>query len=140
MGLDGNRQRRYNAKHYRKNIMRIFKFKHIAKFAAKQGITDTDLREAAERADNGLIDADLGGGVIKQRIARKGQGRSGGYRSIILFKQGDRAFFAHIFAKNDRENIDRQDLQNFKRLAAQTQTLTADELAALKDTGEIKEL
>lgn len=120
--------------------MRIFKFKHIAKFAAKQGITDADLREAAERADNGLIDADLGGGVIKQRIARKGQGRSGGYRSIILFKQGDRAFFAHIFAKNDRENIDRQDLQNFKRLAAQTQTLTADELAALKDTGEIKEL
>lgn len=98
------------------------------------------MREAAERADNGLIDADLGGGVIKQRIARKGQGRSGGYRSIILFKQGDRAFFAHIFAKNDRENIDRQDLQNFKRLAAQTQTLTADELAALKDTGEIKEL
>ena len=61
--------------------MRIFKNKFITKFAEKQGIDDTDLREAVNRAENGLIDADLGGGVIKQRIARKGQGKSGGYRT-----------------------------------------------------------
>ena len=58
--------------------MRIFKNRWIAKFAAKHSISDSDLIEAVRRADNGLIDADLGGGVIKQRIARKGQGKSGG--------------------------------------------------------------
>ncbi|ANW90287.1 hypothetical protein NM3164_1850 [Neisseria meningitidis NM3164] len=72
--------------------MRIFKNQWIVKFAKKHKINDSELLEAVERADNGLIDADLGGGVIKQRIARQGQGRSGGYRSLILFKQADRAF------------------------------------------------
>ncbi|MCC9395659.1 type II toxin-antitoxin system RelE/ParE family toxin, partial [Enterobacter hormaechei subsp. steigerwaltii] len=63
--------------------MRIFKNQWIVKFAKKHKINDSELLEAVERADNGLIDADLGGGVIKQRIARQGQGRSGGYRSLI---------------------------------------------------------
>ncbi|HHK5605684.1 TPA: type II toxin-antitoxin system RelE/ParE family toxin, partial [Neisseria polysaccharea] len=55
----------------------------MTKFAKKHKISDSELPEAVRRADNGLTDADLGGGVIKQRIARQGQGRRGGYRSII---------------------------------------------------------
>lgn len=98
--------------------MRIFKNKFITKFAAKQQIDDVDLREAVERAESGLIDADLGGGVIKQRIARQGQGKSGGYRSLILFKQGDRAFIVFAIAKNDRANITQQELSDLKALAA----------------------
>lgn len=95
--------------------MRIFKNKFIAKFAEKQGIDDTDLREAVNRAENGLIDADLGGGVIKQRIAR--QGKSGGYRSIILFKQSDKAFIVYALAKSNRANITREELVIFKQAA-----------------------
>ena len=57
------------------------------------------------RAGQGLIDADLGGGVIKQRIARKSQGRSGGFRSIVLFRKGQLAFFVYGFAKSNRQNL-----------------------------------
>lgn len=72
--------------------MRIFKNRWIAKFAAKHSISDSDLIEAVRRADNGLIDADLGGGVIKQRIARKGQGKSSGYRSLYCSSMGSGRF------------------------------------------------
>ena len=63
--------------------MRIFKTKAFDKFAQKNHIDDGELFEAVMRAEQGLIDADLGGNIIKQRIAREGQGRSGGFRSFI---------------------------------------------------------
>jgi hypothetical protein len=58
--------------------MQIFKTRWLARFARHERITDVSLREAIARAERGLIDADLGGGLIKQRVARQGQGRSGG--------------------------------------------------------------
>lgn len=67
--------------------MRVFKTKSFARFAAEM-ITDADLCDAIRRAEDGLIDADLGGGVIKQRLAREGQGKFGGFRSIVLFRRG----------------------------------------------------
>ena len=80
--------------------MRVFKSKHFARFAAQEGIQDEVLCDAVKRADGGLVDADLGGGVIKQRLAREGRGRSGGYRSIILFRTANRAFFCiRLFEK-----------------------------------------
>lgn len=94
--------------------MRIFKNQWISKYADKQNITDEDLIAAVHRAEQGLIDADLGGGVIKQRIARKGQGKSGGYRSIILLKKNDKAFFVYAFGKNERDNITQEELAELK--------------------------
>ncbi|MBS0039809.1 type II toxin-antitoxin system RelE/ParE family toxin [Neisseria sp. Marseille-Q1983] len=120
--------------------MRIFKNQWIVKFAKKHKISNSELLEAVERADNGLIDADLGGGVIKQRIARQGQGRSGGYRSLILFKQADRAFFVYAFAKNDRENISDKELDVYRKAAAYYLKYTQAELAALKEDGIIMEI
>lgn len=73
--------------------LRIFKTKWFVRFAQQNGIKDTVLCEAIANAEKGLIAADLGGGVIKQRIARPKEGKSGGYRSIILFRSGDRAIF-----------------------------------------------
>lgn len=78
--------------------MRIFKTRWMARFARKAGIDDALLVEAIDRAERGLIDADLGGGVIKQRVGRSGQGRSGGYRTLIAFRFGDLAFFIYGFA------------------------------------------
>jgi hypothetical protein len=79
--------------------VRIFKTRWIARFARKSRISDAMLVEAIRRAERGLIDADLGGGVIKQRIGREGQGRSGGYRTLIAFRLGDRAVFMFAFCK-----------------------------------------
>src|SRR5437868_6069467 len=107
--------------------MRLFKTKPFARFAAKEGIRDAVLRDAIRRAEAGLIDADLGGGVIKQRLARQGQGKSGGFRSIILFRRGAAVFFVYGFAKNDRDNIDRQELKAFRLLA--TEMLAMDDRA-----------
>lgn len=98
--------------------MRIFINKPFARFARKAGLPDATLREAVERAGRGLVDADLGGGVIKQRIAREGGGKSGGFRTIILFRAGSRAFFVHGFAKSERDNIREDELAAFKLLAA----------------------
>ncbi len=86
--------------------MRIFKSRWFQRFARKEGIADAVLREAVARAENRQIDADLGGEVIKPRIARPGQGRSKGYRTVILFRRGSKAFFVYGFAKSQRANID----------------------------------
>jgi hypothetical protein len=105
--------------------MRIFKTKWFARYARQERIADMALHEAAARAERGLVDADLGGGVIKQRVARQGKGRSGGYRTIIAFRREARAIFVFAFAKNERENIDARELEALKMIAAKW--LTADE-------------
>ncbi|SSY81069.1 type II toxin-antitoxin system RelE/ParE family toxin [Alysiella crassa] len=120
--------------------MRIFKNRFIAKFAEKQHISDEDLQAAIARAEQGLIDADLGGGVIKQRIARRGQGKRGGYRSIILFKQDDKAFIVYAFAKNDRANISTDELSAFKQAASAYLNYSDEQLSALQQLGEILEI
>jgi hypothetical protein len=70
---------------------RIYKNRWFAKFASREGISDAALIAAVEQADNGLIDAYLGGGLIKQRVAREGGGKSGGYRTLVLFRHEERA-------------------------------------------------
>jgi hypothetical protein len=95
----------------------VYKNKPFARFAKKARITDADLWRAAQLANEGLIDADLGGGVIKQRIARDGEGKSGGSRSIILFKKNDRAVYVYGFEKKDLANIKSNELEAFRELA-----------------------
>lgn len=97
--------------------MRSFKTKWLARFARREGIADTSLRESIERAERGLIDVDLGGGLIKQRVARQGEGRSGGYRTIIAYRANERAVFLYGFAKNALDNISPDELVFLKRLA-----------------------
>jgi hypothetical protein len=95
----------------------VYKNKAFARFAKKARITDSDLWKAAQLADKGVIDADLGGGVIKQRIARAGEGKSGGSRSIVLFRRGDRAVYVYGFEKKDLANIKPDELEAFRELA-----------------------
>jgi hypothetical protein len=113
--------------------VRIFKTKRFAKFAGKEGITDSELKKVVDNLDKGLVDAKLGGDVYKQRIARPSAGKSGGYRSIVFFKSEFRSFFVYGFAKSDRDNINKLELQNFKDVAeyefAQTDELIEQRLA-----------
>lgn len=98
--------------------MRIFKTKWFVRYARRERIDDDSLREAIERAERGLVDGGLGGDIIKQRVARKGQGRSGGYRMLIAYRRGNRAVFLYGFAKSERENIDDDELATLQDIAA----------------------
>lgn len=99
--------------------MRVYETRIFSRFARKESIKGEQLLEAVKRASDGLIDADLGGGLIKQRVARPGQGRSGGYRTILVFRTGSLAIFLTGFAKNERENISADDLEDLKIIARQ---------------------
>ena len=99
--------------------VRVYETRIFSRFARKESIKGKHLLEAVQRADDGLIDADLGGGLIKQRVARPGQGRSGGYRTILVFRTGSLAIFLTGFAKNERENISADDLEDLKLIARQ---------------------
>lgn len=120
--------------------MRIFKSKWFAKFAKKEGISDVRLCKAVKDAESGKIDADYGGSVIKQRIARSNKGKSGGYRSVILYYRGKRAFFVYGYPKSERENIDEADERYFKELARLTLAFSDHELATLVKTGAYEEV
>lgn len=120
--------------------MQIFKNAWFERFARKQRIRDTALIEAVRRAECGQIDADLGGGVIKQRVARTGQGKSGGFRTIILYKQERRAFFVFGFAKSERANIEADEEAQFKRLAKELFTLSDEQMALLIERGRFSEV
>ena len=98
--------------------MRVFKTKWFARSVRRERIEDSTLCGAIERAERGIVDADLGGGVIKQRVARSGQGRSGGYRVLIAYRFGDRSVFLYGFAKNERENIEEDELATLREIAA----------------------
>ena len=97
--------------------MRIFKTKALARFTKREAIGDDSLLTAIETAKRGLIDADLGGGLIKQRVARPGQGKRGGFRMLIGFRS-DRAIFLFGFAKNERDNIDDKQLTTLREIVA----------------------
>jgi len=97
--------------------VRIFKNAWFERSARKQKIQDEMLLEAVLRAEQGLIDADLGSGVVKQRVARPGQGRSGGYRTLILYRQTRRAFFVYGFAKSQQANIGNEEKTAVKKAA-----------------------
>jgi hypothetical protein len=119
---------------------RIFKTRWFDRFARKERIRDRTLVDAIARAEKGLVDADLGGGVLKQRIARPGRGKSGGYRTIIFFRQGDRAVFAYGFAKSDRANLDAEEEKQFKEAARHVLRLTQKQIEELVKNGDFVEV
>jgi hypothetical protein len=88
----------------------------------------------------GLIDADLGGGLIKQRVARQGAGRSGGYRTLILFRSGARAVFAFGFAKSDRANLQADEAAVFRRAAKLVLAFSEAQIDAELQTGRLMEV
>jgi hypothetical protein len=120
--------------------MRVFKNKAFARFAARNDISDEDLCAAVQRASRGLIDADLGGGVIKLRIARKGEGKSGGFRSMILFRVAHRAVLVHGFAKKDMANIGTAELKALKNLAKVVLAYSEAEMNAAVASGVFVEV
>ena len=120
--------------------MRIFKSRWFQRFARKEGISDSVLYDAVSRAEKGQIDADLGGEVIKQRIARPGQGKSKGYRVVVFFRRGVRASFVYGFSKSERADIDDDEEKQFKEAAKHVLALTERNLAKLLHNGDFVEV
>lgn len=120
--------------------MSVFVTKGFARFARKAGLADAKLLEAAQDIAAGHYDADLGGGVFKQRVAREGGGKSGGFRTIVLFRVGNHRFFAHGFAKSDKANVSARELKALKHLADVLLGLSEGQLVAARAAGELIEV
>ncbi len=120
--------------------MNVFKNAWFARFARKEKIPESALMDAVERANQDQIDADLGGGVIKQRIARPGEGKSKGYRSIILFRKDEKAFFVYGFPKSELGNIREDEQEQFKKMAKYVLALTDAQLSGFIVNGQFEEV
>lgn len=120
--------------------MRVYKTKWFVRFARKERLADRTLRDAVDRADHGLIDADLGDGVIKQRVARSGQGKSGGYRTIIVYRTKTRAIFVYGFAKSNKANLEPDELEVYRKLAKSYLAKSEKEMTAYVAGGTLTEV
>jgi hypothetical protein len=120
--------------------VRVFKNKTFARFAAKEGIGDDELKAAVDEMERGLCGYPLGGEVYKKRLARAGSGKSSGYRAIVYYRSGERTFFVYGFAKSDRDNIDPVELRVFKKAAKTDLLLTDEQLEARIKKARIKKL
>ena len=120
--------------------MKVFQNAWFGRFARKEKISADALWDAVERAENGQVDADLGGGVIKQRIARPGESKSKGYRSIILFRKGELSFFVYGFSKSELGNIRKDEEAQFKKMAKHVLSLTDAQLSKLVANGQFEEV
>jgi hypothetical protein len=110
------------------------------RFARKVRLADQALREAVAEIERGLIHADLGGGVVKQRIARSGGGKSGGFRTIILYRTATRAVFVYGFEKSGQDNIEDDELREFRRLADKMLAYSDAEISTAMAAGALIEV
>ena len=120
--------------------MSIYKTRSFARWVKREGLADRDLCDAVVEMQKGLIDARLGGGLIKKRVARSGHGKRGGYRVILASNLGDRWVFMFGFAKNERHNVDDDELRLMKPLASAFLEMDDRMLRQALTSGEILEI
>ena len=118
----------------------IYKTKVFDRWANEQGLTDQSLCQAVKEMNAGLIDADLGGGLYKKRVARTGQGKSGGFRTLVATNRGDRWIFVFGFAKNERDNINKKEQESLKVLANQLLALPKQDLLRMQSKFKLIEV
>jgi hypothetical protein len=120
--------------------MKLFATKEFVRLARKNHVTDDDLKEAVRRAEFGLVDAQIGAHLIKQRIAKGGMGRSGGYRTILFLKEGNRAVFLHMFEKSRQANLTKLEEEAYREFAKVLATLDDEAFTAAAEKRNWKEI
>ena len=120
--------------------MAVYKTRWFDRWARKEGLTTSSLCAAVREMAAGLYDADLGSGLLKKRIARPGQGKRGGFRTLVATNKGTRWVFVYGFPKNERFNIDKDEEDALKKLAAHLLALTVSALGQAQDAGELMEV
>lgn len=120
--------------------MKVSQAKWFERWARKQGLREFDLCNAAKEMASGLYKADLGGGLFKKRIARAGQGKRSGFRTLLATNLGDRWFFVYGFSKNERSNIDKDEEKALKRLSSHLLSLNLSEINQAQRSQELVEV
>ena len=120
--------------------MSVFKTRLFQDWQKKEDLSDKSLCAAVDEMSRGLIDANLGGGLVKKRVARPGAGKSSGFRTLLATNKNDKWFFVYGFAKNERDNIENQEMMALKRLAAALLGMDANTIDKLLADKELKEI
>ncbi len=121
-------------------MTRVFKTRHFQRWMRKTELTDAGLCKAVQEMAAGLIDADLGGGVVKKRVGLAGRGKRGGARTLVATNKGNRWFFVFGFEKNERDNINDDELQALKDYAAELLNRTSTQLDKAGADGTLQEI
>jgi hypothetical protein len=116
------------------------KTRYFHRWAKKAGLPDRALFHAVIEVTNGLVDADLGGGIIKKRIALPGHGKRGSTRTLLATNRNDRWIFVFGFAKNERENVSAKELAALQLLAGDLLAMSADQIAEAVNSGHLLEV
>lgn len=121
-------------------IMMILGLKSFHRWARNEGVTSSALKEAVEEIEAGLVDADLGAGLLKKRVARAGGGKSGGFRTMLAFKKDDRCIFILGYPKNAIDNIGKSELSALKRFSKKLLSASNAEIKKMVLLGELTEV
>ena len=121
-------------------MRRSFKTRYFGRWMRKTGLTDNTLCSAVAEMAEGLIDADLGGGIVKKRVGLAGRGKRGGARTLVATNKGTRWFFLYGFEKNDRANITDDELEALKEIAEQLLARTGKQLDEAVQDGSLQEI
>ena len=121
-------------------MKRVFKTRYFNRWMRKTDLTDDSLCQAVVEMSHGLIDADLGNGVVKKRIGLAGRGKRGGARTLVATNKGNRWFFVFGFEKSDRANIADDELEALKDIATQLLARTGQQLNAAVEDGSLQEI
>ena len=121
-------------------MRRVFKTRHFARWMRKTELTDAALCNAVDEMERGLIDADLGGGVVKKRIGMAGRGKSGSARTLVATRKGSAWFFLYGFEKNDKANISADELEALQKVAQNWLASTSQQLDAAAAEGSLQEI
>ena len=121
-------------------MRRVFKTRHFCRWMRKTELSDLMLCNAVSEIMQGLIEADMGGSVVKKRIALPGRGKSGSARTLIATNKGNRWFFLFGFEKNERANVNTKELEALQGIATDLLKHTAAELDALVKSNYLQEI
>jgi hypothetical protein len=121
-------------------MRRVFKTRSFARWSSKANLVDAALCAAVEEMSSGLIDADLGGGLVKKRVAMPGRGKRGGARTLLATNKASRWFFMFGFEKNERDTIDARELEALQSLAKNYLSLTSSQLAEALQANVFQEI
>jgi len=121
-------------------MRRVFKTRHFSRWMRKTELADRVLCQAVEEMARGLIDADLGGGIVKKRVGLAGRGKRGGARTLVATNKGNRWFFVFGFEKNERANISDEELEALQDVAADLLARTARQLNEAIEDDSLQEI
>ena len=120
--------------------MRILKTRSFKKWATRESLTDKHIAKAVAEMEQGLVDAELGGGLVKKRIAMGSRGKRAGARTIIAYQRHDKAFFVYGFKKNEKSNLDVTELVSLKQLGELLLNFSEAKLKSALVVGELYEV